>query len=156
MLPESSSGNQNNSSSSSGSSSYNDDFLNCFVSFSQRPEEKDPNTLCFYREALVIVSHWPIPQLAFKLLSQLEETHFVNVINKKIESTNDDPTSMEEFGKFLKVSAENLTVVADENFSKWGIPSPHNLNINLPFMGEVLYYHIIFFFLYSMKFILIS
>ena len=145
MLPESSSGNHNNSSSSS-SSSY-DDFLNCFVSFSQRPEEKDPNTLCFYREALVIVSHWPIPQLAFKLLSQLEETHFVNVINKNIESTtNDDPRYLEEFGEFLKVTAENLTVVADENFSKWGIPSPHNLNINLPFMGEVMYYHIILFF----------
>ena len=128
-------------------SSENLSFYNCFASFWQRPRGLDdnnnnPSSSSMYRQAVVLVSHWPIPQLAFQLLFKLDEAFFLHVLNIRPPIDASDSESIEnssiEFRKQQQTAAENLVSVAELQFSMW--PEPAAGSLVLPFMGEMIQY----------------
>ena len=106
----------------------NDDLglLNCFVSFSQRSVDG-----AMFQQAVVLVSHWAVPQLSFQLLFRLDEAYFSGVV---MRDQNSDV--FVDRNKVLSGIADNAIAVAEIEFSSWPYPSLSGKPQELPFLGE--------------------
>ena len=103
---------------------HDKEFLNCFVSFVQRPRDTDGT--CF-KQAVIITSHFAIPQIAFRLLFRLDESFLRPLVSG---SSNESDSHHE--------AAKNLVMLASVEFRKWPIPSAGQMVF--PFMGEAIQY----------------
>jgi len=67
-------------------------FYYCYTSFKQRIHVGTDGNSYLLRQALVFVSRWPFPQLAYRLLSQLDEA-FSWQLNPTAQDSRDSTTS---------------------------------------------------------------
>lgn len=109
-----------------------DVFYNCYVSYKQKSlvSSTDKSTNLF-RQALVIVSRWPYPQLAFMVLDKLDEALFWQVGSSNSTTASDEASSPENIQALLMAAYGQLVV--------WPKPQ-RKMDFSLPFLGEMLQY----------------
>jgi hypothetical protein len=102
-----------------------DKFLNCYVAFR---EVMNPSARAMRRQSLVIVTRWPFPHFAYRLLGKIEEAlwHVFTVGNAEADS---DPAS--------RSPASQALHVAYGQFLDWPAPAADTA-LSLPFFGEIL------------------
>ncbi len=102
-------------------------FLNCFVSFR---EVMNSSTQTMRRQSLVIVSKFPFPHFAYRLLGKIEEALW-HVFSTPTLSESSNTT--ESKGS----PASQALITAYGQLQGWPAPAP-DTPLSLPFYGEVL------------------
>jgi len=108
-------------------------YYNCYVSYRQRSSvsvtDKSAN---LNRQSLVLVSKWPYPQLAFRVLSKLDEALFwqVGATGSAGGAAGSDDA---------ECSVQALLMAGFGQFHMWPRPA-RNFGFSLPFLGEMLQY----------------
>jgi hypothetical protein len=126
-------------------------FYNCFVLYRQNTIKNEySNDIC--QSSLVFISRWPVPHLAFRLLSLLEESFMLHnsfnennniiLINSNNNSDSDDETSCKAIKSshimkdLSNIPLQNLLMVSFSHIMIWDLPAPSKI-MTLPFLGEV-------------------
>lgn len=108
-------------------------YYNCYVSYRQRSSvsagEKAAN---LNRQSLVLVSKWPYPQLAFRVLSKLDEALFWQVGAGAGSGPGAEDASAD-------CSVQALLMAGFGQFDMWPKPA-RKFGFSLPFLGEMLQY----------------
>ena len=110
------------------STAEGDSFLNCFVAFR---ELLIPATKTLKRQSIVLVSRWPFPHFAFRLLAKIEEAlwHVFNLGSSEPSVGADAPAPA--------ISAASQALhTAYGQFLCWPTPVA-GTPLSLPFFGEV-------------------
>lgn len=107
---------------------YEDIFYNCYVSYRQRSFIDGTSGTVLYRQAIVLISRWSFPQLAFRLLSKLDEAIYWQNNKSIVQLSPSIPVNMLTIG-FGQVML-------------W--PQPQlDSSVYFPFLGEMLQYKIL-------------
>jgi hypothetical protein len=114
------------------SMSEGDNFLNCYVAFR---EVMNPCIKTMRRQSLVIVSRWPFPHFAYRLLGKIEEALWhVFTMGTADGVASDSSLGTENVNK-VNPAAQALHVAYGQ-FLCWPEPVA-NAPLSLPFFGEV-------------------
>lgn len=109
-----------------------DNFLNCFVAFR---EVMNPALKAMRRQSLVIVTRWPFPHFAYRLLGKIEEALW-HVFTMPATASDGPANGGENSTKFKLNPATQALNVAYGQFLGWPAPIP-DAQLSLPFFGEV-------------------
>lgn len=113
------------------SSLEGDNFLNCYVAFR---EVMNPTAKAMRRQSLVIVTRWPFPHFAYRLLGKIEEALWHVFTTGPIHEQVTVPGTE---GSKLSRAAQALHVAYGQ-FLSWPPPAP-DTPLSLPFFGEVMF-----------------
>lgn len=105
----------------------NEEYFNCFVAFR---EVMNISSSMVKRQSIVLVTRWPIPHFAFRLLGKIEEALW-HVFNLGTTST-----AGSEAAPGAETPAMEALATAYGQFSTWPVPVA-NTPLPLPFFGEV-------------------
>ena len=121
-------------------------FYNCYVSY----RESVTASGALYRQAVVLVSRWPCPQLAFQILTKLDEACFWQLSQKEkrkgeleagerpLQSSTDAAPPSSGVGDLATTqgTAQAMLQSAISQISSWPPPRP-NSRLHAAFLGEV-------------------
>jgi hypothetical protein len=111
------------------SAAEGDSFFNCFVAFR---ELSVPSTKTLKRQSIVLVSRWPFPHFAFRLLAKIEEAlwHVFNL------GSSDPPAAAADTPPPAISAASQALHTAYGQFQCWPAPAA-GTPLAMPFFGEV-------------------
>lgn len=130
-------------------------FLNCYVLYRQqlltvvdssgKPlKGRKPELM---RQAIVLVTKWPFPQLAFRLLSKLEEAFFWQIgridmgDGTLLIDDSRDNSKVQSSTEITNESAKNVLMVGFGQTAMWPVAKPGQ-RLYLHFLGEMLQYNV--------------
>lgn len=131
-------------SSISTSTTVSSTFYVCFVSYRQWSLPSDPNGKPVLKQAVVLVSKWPFHQIAYRMLSMLDETMFHQQgMAVTTGSAGTDRASVDNFAKneMTVEMIENALMVAFGNIMCWPPGKPGH-SMYMPYLGEMFEYYV--------------